>query len=206
MRLPVDAVLGKPPETSDWSTLQQLPETLDRLREQAALHNLQEQKKSKMWYDASHYMRTYEVGDDVLLYRMPSPSKFEAKWTGPVKVLKVYSNGVTYMVGDENNVNTKLVHVSRLAPYFKELHRPVAEREGVAEEAQPVEEKEQQQDRGQLWDIDRLIGRRSRRGALEYLVDWSGEWAPSWEPASALPEDLRVAYDSFLTARTQSRE
>jgi hypothetical protein len=98
---------------------------------------------------------------------------------------------LTLLVGDDNNKHSKLVHVSRVTPFYRRCH-------GESVAAAPPGQPEEPEDDEERWEVERLMGRRKRRGKLEYLLDWAGDWAPSWEPADAAPLSLREEYDSLL--------
>src|SRR5690606_3772603 len=105
--------------------------------------------------------------------------------------------------GDTSNVENKVVHVSRLTPYYRRVHGGSSSAP-EAEQGHPdvyVEDKAEHKDEDgdeKEWPIRQLMGRRSRRGQLEYLVEWEGPYAATWEPAEALPTDLRKVYDEYL--------
>jgi transposase InsO family protein len=119
MRLPLDLILGRPPQQEPVTALQDLPERLQALRERALEYNAHIREQSKRYYDRSHYHRTYNKDDEVLVYNLPVGGKFEPRWLGPFVVHKVYDNRVSYLVGDPYNIQNRLVHVSRLAPYYR---------------------------------------------------------------------------------------
>jgi hypothetical protein len=126
---------------------------------------------------------------------------------GPFRVHRAYDNKVTYLVGDDYNIQNRLVHVSRLAPYYRRIHgappqAPVEQYPQLREEEGTEEKKD---DAEREWPIRQLMGRRSKRGQLEYLVEWEGPYAASWEPAEALPMDFREVYDGYIR-QTRSYE
>jgi transposase InsO family protein len=218
MRLPLDLVLGRGPEQQPVSSLQELPDRLRMLRQRVLEFNADLQERSEAAYNSRHYDRAFEKGDEVLVYNMPVQGKFEARWSGPVVVHRVYDNRVSYLVGDPYNIENRLVHVSRLAPYYRRVHGPRAaapveeypqlplqgaQRSAQDGEASPVEQahEENKDEAVREWPIRQLMGRRSRGGRREYLVEWEGPYAASWEPADALPADYRTVYDEYLGRR-----
>jgi hypothetical protein len=49
------------------------------------------------------------------------------------------------------------------------------------------------------WEIDSIISHRVRRGRVELLVEWVGDYKPTWEPLKYLKEDVpELLYDYGL--------
>jgi hypothetical protein len=206
MRLPLDLILGKAPQYQPITVLQELPERLHALRIRALEYNAKIRDKSKLHYDKSHYQRVYEKGEKVLVYNLPVAGKFQARWVGPFVVHKVYDNRVSYLVGDPYNIDNRLVHVSRLAPYFTRIHGapqpPVItqheQQESAVSSPQEAKEAGNSVDVDAEWPIRQLIGRRRKRRQTQYLVEWEGPYAATWEPGDALPRESREAYDAYF--------
>jgi transposase InsO family protein len=196
MRLPLDLILGRTPRTPPVTTLQELPERLHSLRLRALEFNERQRDRSKHIYDRQHYHRAFELGAEVLVYNMHPLGKFEPRWEGPFIVHRVYDNKVTYLVGDPYNIDNRLVHVSRLTPYFRRLH---GEPKPVQTQHHQQTDREQHLEDGERWVIRQLIGRRTTRGQKQYLVEWEAAgYAPTWEPANELPDDYKQAYDEYF--------
>ena len=51
------------------------------------------------------------------------------------------------------------------------------------------------------WQVSSIIGKRRTSKKWEYQVEWVGEWANTWEPASNLPTELTTAFEDNERAR-----
>jgi hypothetical protein len=67
--------------------------------------------------------------------------------------------------------------------------------------------KDEPEEAPQRWDVESIVGRRSGRGGVEYLVIWEGFSAAqsTWEPVEHL-ESARDAVDAFEAARPKKRK
>ena len=56
----------------------------------------------------------------------------------------------------------------------------------------------EEEDKEQEYTVKQLVDRRSRKGALQYLVEWDGfdEAHNTWEPAENLPQEFITKYEN----------
>ena len=93
--------------------------TCERLRhalDLASTHAVQERSKAKVWYDRRARLRTFQLGDKVLVL-MPMPGKpLHAKYHGPYTV-KQQLGSVDYVISTPDGRKTKRAcHVNLLKP------------------------------------------------------------------------------------------
>jgi hypothetical protein len=55
------------------------------------------------------------------------------------------------------------------------------------------------------WEVDRIINDRKVRGKQQYLVQWKGNYKPTWESDRYLLEDCPDVIKDYLAERTESR-
>jgi len=96
--------------------------TRERLRhalDLASTHAVQERSKAKIWYDRRARLRTFQLGDKVLVL-MPMPGKpLRAKYHGPYTV-EQQLGPVDYVISTPDRRKTKRVcHVNLLKPYHE---------------------------------------------------------------------------------------
>jgi len=95
-------------------------DTRNRLRdaiEMANEHAAVERKKSKTWYDRNARLRTFEVGEKVLVMLPMQGKALNAKYCGPYEIVEQLG-AVDYVVSTPDRRKTRRVcHVNLLKPY-----------------------------------------------------------------------------------------
>ncbi|CEP12674.1 hypothetical protein [Parasitella parasitica] len=100
-----------------------ITDKLKQVRLKAREYSDERKAKAKVRYDANvHFIRQYEVGEQVLL-KCPNPtSKFGDKWEGPFTVIQVNPSSGTYHLTGKNSLRLKhAVNGDRLKPYSDEV-------------------------------------------------------------------------------------
>ena len=119
----------------------------------------------------------FEVDDLVLLRIHGKQNKMKYRWSMPKRIARNLGSG-NYLIRDKTNnyINSKQ-HVSNLRRY-------TADREAIEQDE---------------YLVDRLIGRRIEKGALQYQVQWQGYSKAhiTWEPASDLKRHCQSDMDEF---------
>ena len=89
---------------------------------QMAKRNLQEsQSKTKVWYDRKTKSRCFEPGDRVLVLFHAVGNPFQAKYSGPYKVVKKISD-TNYLVKTPGRCKeTQVCHINMLKAYPEKL-------------------------------------------------------------------------------------
>ena len=76
-------------------------------------------EKTKRWHNKKLVSKTYDVGDNVLLFNSRLrlfPGKLKSKWSGPFVVHKMYSHGAVELLDDQGVVFK--VNRHRLKRYY----------------------------------------------------------------------------------------
>ncbi|XP_059570175.1 uncharacterized protein LOC132243804 [Alligator mississippiensis] len=94
----------------------------------------QAQEKQRSWYDEKARLRTFERGENVMVFLPLKTDKLQAAWEGPHAVLDRLDD-VTYVVGIKGR-KPKTIHVNMLKPYYdrKEMVFWVPSIEGTPED------------------------------------------------------------------------
>ena len=99
--------------------LMQLNE-LDEFRNEAYENAKLYKEKTKLWHDKIILPRNFEAGERVLLYNSRLklfPGKLRSRWSGPFKVVEVFSHGAVE-VEDEQDGHRFKVNGQMLKHYF----------------------------------------------------------------------------------------
>ena len=111
--------------------------------------------------------------------------KLQHETEGPFRVLKVSQRTATIQRGKA----VEVVSLDRVTPAPRHL-RPAPQ----PGEATPEDVANKSQE-GEVWVFDRLLDhRRGPEGTPEFLVKWSGPWAPDWQPRDLIPEEAIAQY------------
>ncbi len=170
---------------------------------ECAKENLKRAQQRQAHYANQHRREvTFCVGDEVLLstanlrHELRAP-KLAPKFIGPFSISRVISD-VAYELTLPDTMSRvhPVFHISKLKPYrdgsasFPDRHQlPVR----PAPELLP--------DTGEkAWEVKQVVGKRTVRGKVQYLVLWKGypDTDRTWEPASNLRHAREVvqAYES----------
>ena len=85
--------------------------------EQAAQSDGQVKRKSKSYFDRKAKPRTFQMGDQVLVFSPSETDTFRAQWSGPYTVEGVVSD-VTYRVSTpDRRKKSRLYHINSLKPW-----------------------------------------------------------------------------------------
>ena len=91
----------------------------------------------------------------------------------------------------------------------EELEGAEAAAESDAEEGAEAEEEEGEEDgeEPEVFEVETLLKRRTRRRCPEYLVKWKGydEDSNTWEPVSNLPEEMVAAFEEAEAAAKEAK-
>ncbi len=120
-------------------------------------------------------------------------TKFLARYIGPYKIKKV-KTAVDYELDLPPTLEIHpTFHVNLLKPYLDGYasfpDRTIILRPPPA----------QLLDNGkELWEVESIVGKRTRRNQVQYLVKWKGysEWENTWEPLASLI-DVQESIDQF---------
>jgi hypothetical protein len=145
----------------------------------------------------------YNVGDMVFLdneninTHRPS-AKLDNDAIGPFRVIKVY---------DQNPliVKLELPETLKIHPVF---HVNLLQRAAsdplpgqIVQNPDPFTDEETGEDKWYMKAIlDSKIDRRCRPPLLKYLVEWEGDWAPTWEPWQIIEQDIPDEMAAFHNA------
>lgn len=148
------------------------------------------QARQKHYADQHRRDLTFEIGDMVMLSAKNTntldgagSSKIKPKWTGPYKVLQRIG-AVAYKLEMPNTREHNVYHVSLLKPFHDGSEKfPVRASEALPPPNFYVRKEA-------FWSIDRIVGKRTRAGAVEYNVRWVGYPKPTWQSAATLLTDV----------------
>jgi len=105
---------------SKQSVLEFVLETRERLRnaiDMANEHASAERSKAKLWYDRKARLRTFEVGDKVLVL-LPTPGKgLHAKYSGPYEIIKRIGSLDYVVATPDRRKMQRVCHINLLRPY-----------------------------------------------------------------------------------------
>ncbi|KYO27808.1 hypothetical protein Y1Q_0013007 [Alligator mississippiensis] len=98
----------------------------------------QAQEKQRSWYDEKAHLRTFEQGDNVMVFLPLKTDKLQVAWEGPRAILDRLDE-VTYVVAIRDR-KPKTVHVNMLKPYYdrKEMVFWVPSIEGTPEDPEEL--------------------------------------------------------------------
>jgi hypothetical protein len=206
-RLPVDTLLLK---QSDGYTVPDdfMAETIDRLRvihDQITDNLRKAQEKMKEIHDRKAQAPKFAVGDQVLLHHpavKPGLSKkFHRPWRGPYIVSQIIPPAtykLSYLSG-EFLPNT--IHANRLKPFVARKAAPPQRPDSPPPLLVDSDSDGNLPGDNQVYDIESIVDRRTKRGKKEYLIHWAGfsEKHRTWEPATnifdkALIADFEASY------------
>ncbi|KAK4516119.1 uncharacterized protein ATC70_011082 [Mucor velutinosus] len=121
----LDYVEGEEEELKE--RIELIGDKLHGVREKAREYSDERKAKAKIRYDANaHFIRQYEVGEQVLLKNPIQDSKFGDKWEGPYKVVQFNKSSGTYHLTGKNSLRLKhAVNGDRLKPYNNEVQRMI---------------------------------------------------------------------------------
>lgn len=107
--------------------IEMIGDKLQNVRDKAREYSDERKAKAKIRYDANvHFIRQYEIGEQVLLKNPFPDSKFGDKWEGPYKVVQVNKSSGTYHLTGRNSLRLKhAVNGDRLKPYNNEVQRMI---------------------------------------------------------------------------------
>ena len=93
-----------------------------RALELAKNHLLLAQSRQKSYYDQGSKINAYKVNDLVLLRMIDGPGKFNYKWEGPFRIIKILSD-LTYEIlrldiTNDRELNRQIVHSNRIKKYL----------------------------------------------------------------------------------------
>ncbi|KAJ8652129.1 hypothetical protein O0I10_012235 [Lichtheimia ornata] len=114
-----DFVLGEEDEAIAQRVVA-ISELLSKLREDARSKAQKEKERHKKIYDKTVQIRNgFIVGEKVLMRDPTPPSKFHARWLGPMTVVRVMRNGVYQLVGPNQRRLQGGVNGDHLIPYVQ---------------------------------------------------------------------------------------
>ena len=114
------------------------------------LENLRRaQLKQKQWYDKHTRMRTFNVGEQVLLLLPDSTSKFRLQWQRPYKVVRQVGK-VTYEINIPERRGSKIFHINLLKKFNE---RGEACYINIIEDEGGIEEYRWAKEPPTVWDI-----------------------------------------------------
>ncbi|KAM7180727.1 olfactory receptor 52M1-like [Macrochelys suwanniensis] len=86
----------------------------------ANIYLLDAKQEQKAWYDEHARERSFKVGDQVMVLKVPQANKMEASWDGPFKVQE-HMGAVNYLFDSPNpNLKPKVFHVNSLKPFYSQ--------------------------------------------------------------------------------------
>ncbi len=203
-------MLTEPPEDSRPEG--EVPDAIERVKR---MHNaratLKEHLQRAQEYQSRHYNKkhkneTFRQGDLVLLStkhinlaHQPS-KKLSGKFIGPFRIQSAIGTQAYRLLLPPSYRIHNIFHVSLL-----ERWKP---REGQTEDnTHPPEVTPEGEE--EVWEVEKILGKRRRKGQLQYLLRWKGydESWDTWTPASDFEdmEDLIQEYKAQCGTKTARR-
>lgn len=176
----------------------EVPEAKERVQrmrsKREALEKLwsEAQASQAKHYNRVHKPQSYNVGDRVLLslknLKTRTPSrKLTQRYAGPFRVLDVVGTQAYRLAlpSDLSRIHN-VFHVSLLEPWHP--------RGGGEEQPMPVDLGQGEEPE---YEVERILGKRKRKGRTQYLVKWAG-WPDTynqWEPEEHLDNATGLVED-----------
>jgi hypothetical protein len=204
---PFYAVYGKHPllttPPADSRQEGEVPDAVERIqrmhsaREKAKEHLERARDYQSQHYNKKHKPETFQKGDLVLLntkhinfVKQPS-KKLSSKFIGPFRVQDAVGAQAYRLTLPPHYRIHNVFHVS-LLEHWKS--RTGQEENTQAPEISPEGE--------EVWEVEKILGRRTRKGQLQYWLRWKGydESWDTWSPASDF-EDMTELVEEFEESR-----
>jgi hypothetical protein len=197
-------LLLSPPEDSRQEG--EMPDAIDRVqrmhsaRAAAKEHLLRAQEYQSRYYDKKHKPEVFHEGDLVLLstkhinlVHQPS-KKLSSKFIGPFRVQNAIGTQAYRLLLPPHYRIHNVFHVSLLERWNSRDHHD--------DNTQPPEVTPEGHE---VWEVEKILGKRVRKGQLQYWLRWKGydESWDTWTPASDF-EDMEELVQDF--EKTQSSQ
>ena len=66
-----------------------------------------------------------------------------------------------------------------------------------------VQSSDSSDESAETWPIKGIIGDKTEKGVRQWLVDWEGDFEPSWEPRESLDAESIEKYESSKTTASR---
>ena len=170
---------------------------------------LEQQKKMKKQADKTRREVTFEVGEQVLLstkefdrkqYTGRPSRKLGPKYIGPYKVAEVLGEGAYRLALPQALALHPVFHVSQLRKFFNLDQFPDRPKKEVR-----AGDFKQNKNKA----VEKITGRRTRMGVLQYKVRWKNTAEEAWVPAKSLEDAHQLiveAEEQWKVKKEQGRE
>ena len=142
--------------------------------------------------------RAITVGDRVFLNLndgVKKPSKLSHTVSGPFEVKEVFDNTISIQRGDI----VERVSTDRVTPAPKGLPIRTSSTDATALDFA------RKQRSGQTWLFDKILNHRETGdNSVEFKIQWTGDYEPTWEPRDNVPEEAISRY--FAKYKRKSQE
>jgi hypothetical protein len=177
----------------------------------AQAHIAQAQQRQAKYHNQHRRAVTFNVGEQVMLstehLRLAGSEKRTPKLTykymGPFKIKRVVGPNAYELDIPAQLQFHPVINIDRLKPYHdgSQLfpHRPPPD-------SRPPPHTTSDGDRGDVFEVERIIGKRGTGRNIEYLVQWLGypHWESTWESAAAVKGASKLVreYEASAAQRT----
>ena len=213
-RLPLDTKLLQPSDlsTSISEHRRKIVEKIE-IAQQLAKENIQRTQQSmKSYYDRKAKDVDFEVGDRVWVFSPKSKKGLSRKlahnWHGPFRISRKASPVLFFLKNSNNKKIDFAVHANRMKHFVDPNVRPIVPENLDCEQYEPFLSEEDIPedsfepeiipiDNETIFEVEKILKLRRRKGRNEYLIKWKGfnNSSNSWEPEENINEQLVEAFN-----------